>query len=64
MTYTRWLSEIGVDLSQCTDEDLFDIIVELIQECLVYNFDLASIKIDKQRALIEILKHFDFQHNN
>lgn len=58
MTYTRWLSEIGVDLSQCTDEDLFDIIVELIQACLVYNFDLASVKIDKQRALIEILKHF------
>lgn len=56
--YNEWLPRLGIDFSYFTQVDYDKLSIELITECIGLNEIVDINKVELQRSMIEILKHF------
>ena len=56
--YDEWLPRLGIDFSYFTQLDYDKLSVELITECIGLNEIVDISRVELQRSMIEILKHF------
>ena len=56
--YDEWLPRLGVDFGNFAQADYNDLAIELVSACTGLNDDANINRVELQRAMIEILKHF------